>query len=347
MISRQLKLKLNKDQAAKLNTWLWNLTAVYNFGIRKIELNAKDKIYFSGFDFHNLLAGHSIKLEIPSHTLQGILKRAHNAWNRCFKKLSKKPRFKGLRNKLTSIPFPDPILRPKDKKIALPGLGKLKYFKQALPEGKIKCGAIIKRASGWYLSLTLDTDHTFQVKDTQEAIGIDPGFKTLLTLSNGIKIENPRELRKGAERLAQAQRGHNQKLASRLQEKQANRRKDRNHKISRSLVENFKTICYSNDSFKGLARVHGKSVSEAGLGQLIAMLTYKCRTGSRTLTAVNSRFTTMTCSSCLARTGPIGWAGLKVRTWDCGCGTTHDRDINAARNVLRAGLGLSHERSLL
>ena len=201
---------------------------------------------------------------------------------------------------------------------------------------------LIKKTSGWYLNLFLDAEYKFPVKVTNKAVGIDPGFHTLLTLSDGTKIENPRELRKGAKRLAQAQRGNDKYLAAKLQERQANRRKDRNHKISRRLIENYMTIYYSDDNFKGMARKFGKSVSEACLGNLLLMTTYKSRIGGRTVVPVNSKYTTMTCSACGALTGPTGLGGLSVRHWKCSaCGADHDRDLNSAVVVLNAGLGMS------
>ncbi|HAM41493.1 MAG TPA: hypothetical protein DCP69_09190, partial [Candidatus Omnitrophica bacterium] len=275
MIVRTLKLRLTKKQEALVNSWLWNLTGLWNFAVKKIEHDAQDKVYHSGFDCQNWIADHSKRMEIPSHTMQGIISQAYNAWQRCFKKLAKKPRLKGQRNKLNSIPFPDPIRSPKDHRISLPGLGKVRYHKQELPGAKIKCGRIIKRVSGWYVALWLDCDHAFPVQSTDKAVGIDPGFKTLLTLSDGTKFENPRELHKGAKRLAQSQRGNRKKLTARLLERQANRRNDRSHKISRKLVEQYKTICYSDDNFKSMAKRFGKSVSEAGLSNLIGMLYYK------------------------------------------------------------------------
>jgi putative transposase len=342
VIVRTLKLKLTKGQEAELSRWLVHLASIYNWGLRKIELNARDKIYFPKHKFHNLLADHGKKLGIPSHTIQGTLLQIHDAWQRCFKKLAKKPRFKGRRNMLNSVSFPDPLRPPKNNKISIPGLGKVRYHKQDLPEAKIKCGRIVKRPSGWYLCLWLDCDHKFPVKATDKAVGIDPGFSTLLTLSDGTKIENPRELRKGAKRLAQAQRGHRKQLAARLQERQANRRSDRNHKISRWLVENYQTICYSDDNFRKMAKRFGKSISEAALGNLIGQLGYKSRLGGRTLIPVKSNFTTMTCSTCGAKSGPRGLSGLAVRHWVCSvCGTVHDRDENSSVVVLNAGLGIS------
>ena len=93
-----------------------------------------------------------------------------------------------------------------------------------------------------------------------------------------------------------------------------------------------------------MQRKFGKSIGEAALGNLIGMLDYKCRIGGRSLIPVNSKYTTMTCSNCGAINGPKGLGGLKVRRWTCACGSVHDRDVNAACNVLSAGAGAAHER---
>jgi putative transposase len=344
MIQYQLKLRLNTKQEATLNEWLFMLTGVWNWAVRKIELNAADKIYFTPKDFQNLLANHGEKMGIPSHTLQGMLSLAHLAWKRCFKKLAKKPRLKGNRNRLNSIPFPDPFRAPKDGRISVPGLGKVCFHKMDLPEGRIKCGRVVKRASGWYLCLFIDAEPKAIPHIGDGQIGIDPGFKNLLTFSDGEIIEHPRELEASAKRLAQAQRGGNKKLTARLQEHIANRRKDRNHKLSRRLVAENAVIRFSADNHKGIARRFGKSVSSSGHGQLRQMLSYKCRTGGRAYDEPDSKFSTMTCSNCGARTGPTGLGGLAVRQWCCSaCGAQHDRDVNAARNALFAGAGYAHE----
>jgi transposase len=342
MIVRKLKLKLTKTQDRQLNTWLWHLTSVYNWTIKKIENDARDRIYHSKFDLYELLNGHSQKLEIPAIVIRGTILQGYESWQRCFRKIGRKPHLKGRRNPLSSIPFPRVITSPKDNRIGLPGLGKVRYHKQEIPTSKIKQARILKRSSGWYLCLWLDTDHKFEVKDTNKVVGIDPGFHTLLTLSDGIKIENPRELRKGAKRLSQAQRGNRKQLAARLQERQANRRNDRNHKISRWLVENYHTIFYSDDNFKSMAKRLGKSVSEAALGDLINKLIYKGKNCGRLVRGTKSNKTTMTCSNCGSLTGPTGWNGLAVRNWVCSaCGVDHDRDLNSAMVVLSSGLGMS------
>lgn len=344
MIIRELKLKLNTKQKQQFEDWLFYLTGVYNWAIRKIELNAENKIYFSKFYFHNILQNHSKKLGIPSHTIQGILDQAFNAWQRCFKKISKQPKLKSVRNKLNSIPFPDIIPEPRitDKTIRIPGLGKVRYHKQILPVGKIKGGRIVRRASGWYLQLTIDTEHKFVVKENLNKVGIDTGFKHIAVLSDGNKFDNPRNYVKGQKRLAQAQRGKNKKLTKRLHERIKNRRKDYNHKLSRKLVENYQEIYITNDNLKNQAKIFGKSVGDAGISQLRNFIIYKGDSHGRKVDLVDSQFTTMTCSNCWTKSGPSGLSKLAVRFWECSaCGAQHDRDINAAKVILKTGLGWS------
>ena len=348
MITRELKLRTTKKQEQQLNAWLFHLTGVYNWTIRKIELNARDRVYFSKFDLHSCVVRHGRRVCIPSHTINGILDQAFTAWSRCFKRISKQPKLKSVRNKLNSIPFPDviPQSRITDKTIRIPGLGKTRYYKQALPKGKVKCARIVRRASGWYLQLTIDTSHKFSTKQTTDRVGIDTGFKHLATLSNGKKFDNPRNYSKTQERLAQAQRGKNKKLVARLHERIKNRRKDYNHKVSRKIVENYKEIYITNDNLRGQSKLFGKSVSDAGISQLRQFIIYKSDVHGRKCVLVDSKYTTMTCSNCGSRTGPAGLSKLAVRDWECSaCGAQHDRDINAAKVILKAGLGWSLENA--
>ena len=344
MIQTQLKLRMCKTQERIAESWLPILGSVFNFAVRKIELNAKDKIYFSKNDFQNLLANHGERLEIPSHTLQGVLSTVYDAWKRCFKKIAGKPRLKGMRNKLTSIPFPDPIKAPKGNRIMLPSLGSVRFHKQDIPEGKIKCGRIVKRASGWYLCLFIDAEPKAIERTAFGEIGIDSGFSNLLTTSDGEIIEHPRELEASAERLAQAQRGHNKQLAARIQERIANRKKDRNHKLTTRLVSENVLIVWSKDNHKGIAKKFGKSVASSAHAQIRGMLSYKSPTSGTTFVEAASKDSTKTCNECGKPTGPTGLAGLSVRSWVCrDCGASHDRDVNAAINTLNIGAGCAHE----
>jgi transposase len=344
MIQRQLKLRLTPSQAKQLDTWLFQLTGVWNWAIRKIEQDAKDGISYSQKAFHNLVAEHGKKLGMPSHTLQGMLDTAWLAWQRCYKKLAKKPKLKGKRNRLTSIPFPDAFTPPTGTRIHVPGIGSVRFHQQIVPAGRLKSGRMVKRASGWYLCVCIDTQPNSIPAVGTDAIGIDPGFLHLLTLSTGEKIPHPHELRHTAHRFAQAQRGSRKKLAARLQERLANQRKDRNHKLSRRLVAGHQTLAWSKDNDKALARMFGKSVASAGHAQLRGMLAYKCTASGRQFLEVPSKNSTKTCSACGSLSGPTGYTGLQVRQWTCAdCGSAHDRDVNAAMNTLIAGVGITLE----
>lgn len=348
MIQRQLKLRLTKKQERICEDWLWQLTGVFNFAIRKIEQDSKGGIYYSKFDFANLLADHSRKIGMPSHTMQAMMVQAYSSWERCFKKISKKPRLKGNGNKLASIPFPDAIKPPKGNKVRIPCLGLVRHHKQSLPDGKIKNGRIIKRASGWYLALAIDAQpnisNNFKPTDNGQ-IGIDPGFRDLLALSDGTKIKSPLELNNSANRLAQAQRGNDKKLVARLHERISNQKKDRNHKLSRQLVETYQLIVFSKDNISAIKKRFGKSVANANHYQLRQMLASKSNSCGRTYIEVGSKNSTKTCSTCGALSGPTGLAGLSVREWVCtDCGSSHDRDINSAIVTLNSGVGTTLER---
>lgn len=345
MIQVQLKPRLRPAQERQLERWLFRLTGVWNWAITKLDRDWRDEIRYSAFGFKALVNGHSVKAGIPSRALKGMLAQAHNAHDRYRRGLGRKPRLKGRRNRLNSIPFENGFQPRADSTINVPGLRSVRFHSQEIPAGHVGQMRIVKRASGWYLCLFIQVEPEPIAPICDGVIGIDPGFSRLLTTSAGEVIEHPDELRAGEQRIAKAQRGRRVHLTARLREREANRRKDRNHKLSRALVAENRLIAWSKDRHATIARSFGKSVASSSHYQLRQMLAYKSRTGGREFIEVASRNSTRTCSSCRARTGPSGFAGLSVRQWDCGaCGAHHERDVNAAQNTLIAGLGMSHER---
>ncbi len=342
IISVTLKLKLRPAQERMLNRWLWHLSGVYNWAVRKIELDAKDRVYWSRYDLEALIVGHSTRMAIPLHTLRHTVRRAHLSWSRCFKKLGRKPGLKGRRNRLNSFVIAQGVHFYGDK-IQLGGIGLVRVHRMNIPNGLIKHVVIVKRASGWHACLVVEAAPAEINAVGYEKVGIDPGFSSLLALSSGELIEHPHELINSGARLAQAQRGHRRILTARLHERVANQRKDRNHKLSRRLVSENALIAWSKDSHRSIAKRFGKSVASAAHGYLREMLARKSSQCGREFIEVPSRNSTRTCSSCGALSGPSGLAGLKVRHWACACGATHERDVNAARNTLNAALGMSVE----
>lgn len=325
-----------------MSKWLWHLTGVYNWAVRKIDLDAKDKRYHTRYDLEALLNGHSAKLEIPSGVLREAARGAHRAWDECFARKKRRPHLRGSRRRLNWIVFKQGrSIRVKGRRISGFGqLGSIGFHKQEMPVGRIKRIRVIRRASGWYGVITIDAE-SMPIAAGVGQVGIDPGFMSLLTLSTGEKIDRPTELARTAGRLAQAQRGHRRQLAARLLERTMFQRRDRNHKLSRRLVSENRLIAWSKDKHVSIALKFGKSVQSSAHAQLREMLAYKSRAGCTQFIEVDSRNSTRRCSVCQALSGPTGWAGLKVRVWSCSaCGAHHDRDVNAAVNTLRLGQGL-------
>lgn len=348
VIQCQIKLILTPRQERQLNHWLRHLTAIWNWSIKKIERDRQGGIYYSSLEFRNLLNGHGAKMSVAQDAICGTLWTAYIAWQRCFKKLARKPRLKGRRNRLNSIAFAHGTTI-QNQRINIYRLGRIRFHKQRIPEGQISQMRIVKRASGWYACLFIKAEPDAIPRTAEGRVGIDPGFKSLLTFSTGEKIGHPRELEASEKRLAQVQRGKSKKLTARIQERIANQRKDRNHKLSHRLVSENTFIAFSKDPIKRIARRFGKSVSSSGHNQLRSMLAYKSssRTGDTIYVEPESKHSTMRCSNCGELSGPTGLSGLAVRQWVCqACGSLHDRDHNAAINALIDGAGIAHERKV-
>ena len=340
MITRKLKLKLNKAESAKAEGLLFQLTGVINWALRKLEQDAKGGIFHSYESLAGLTAGHAKQIGIHSQVFQQALKQAVRAWEDHKFNGKGKPRLKGIRNKLNSFVFPQAGQRNGDKHIKVPAFGVLRTHEQSIPEGKIRQCRFLKKPSGWYAVLTLDCEREKIIVTDAQVNGADPGFSTLLTLSSGTKTEHPKELQRSLVQLGKLQRGKAKKKTARLHERIANQRLDRNHKLSLELVQTNEVLYISKDNHQAVAKRFGKSVASSAHGQLKQLINYKSSSCGRLMVEVPSRYSTQTCSACEALTGPRGLSGLKVRNWTCSCGATHDRDVNAAINTLIAGIAI-------
>jgi IS605 OrfB family transposase len=172
-------------------------------------------------------------------------------------------------------------------------------------------------------------------------VGIDLGLKDLMTLSNGRKEPAPQFYREAEAALAVAQRARKKRRVAAIHAKIANRRHDFLHKLSTALVRAFDLIAVGNVNAAGLAKTSmAKSVLDAGWSTLRHQLAYKAMKHGAQFVEVNERFTTQICSDCGAKpdSRPKGIADLGIREWQCcDCGAVHDRDLNAAINILRRG----------
>jgi IS605 OrfB family transposase len=216
------------------------------------------------------------------------------------------------------------------------------FYSRPLPEGKIKDGTCFSqdRRGNWYLNIVIEVADP-PLRPLDHGVGIDLGLKDLATPSEGEKIPAPGFYRETEAALAVAQRAHKRRRVKAIQARTARRRQDFLHNKALELVRAFDHIAVGNVNASGLAQTSlAKSVLDAGWSSFRKMLAYKAvRHGARYV-EVDERFTTQTCSNCgaLPDSRPRGIAGLGIREWQCsGCGVVHDRDRNAALNILRRG----------
>ncbi|MBB5805827.1 putative transposase [Saccharothrix ecbatanensis] len=204
-------------------------------------------------------------------------------------------------------------------------------------------------AGRWHVSILVETtvDHAPPV---DRVVGVDAGITSLLTLSTGEKITNPRHERQDRERLARAQRAlaRKEKLSAnrakaqlrvaRVHARIADRRRDLLHKLTTRLVQENQLVVIEDLAVRNMVRNRSlaRAISDASWSQLRSMLEYKCDWYGRDLVVVDRWFpSSKTCSACGLL---LDMLPLRVREWTCpGCGARHDRDVNAARNILAAG----------
>jgi transposase len=215
-----------------------------------------------------------------------------------------------------------------------------------IPED-IRSGSFSEDASGrWYLNLVCRVPDDLTPGNGE--VGIDLGLKDLAALSDGSKIENPRHLRKSAAKLASAQRLGKKRAARAIHRKIAAQRRDFLHKTSTRIANQFRFVAVGNVSSAKLARTRmAKSVLDAGWSSFRTMLSYKlARRPGSTYIEADERNSSRACSQCGSLSGPKGIACLGVRSWVCeDCGASHDRDVNAALNILASGRNIALQQT--
>lgn len=241
--------------------------------------------------------------------------------------------------------------------IALPKLGTVRAKVSRPLQGRFMSVTVSLDAAGRYFATFLCTDvPSKDTTATDREVGIDLGVKTLATLSDGTKIENPRGLERYERKLAREQRRLSRRKGARKSEKQSRRylkqrkrvarihakiadaRTDALHKVTTMLVDENQVLCMEDLNAKGMMKNHhlAKAVTDASFGEFARLLEYKCAERGRSLVKIDRFYpSSKTCSACGHRLDALP---LSVRSWDCpACGAHHDRDVNAARNILTEG----------
>jgi putative transposase len=288
---------------------------------------------------------------------QRTLKTLDDAYKRFFKGHARFPRFKSKRGKQSFTLSGGIKLR--DKRIFFPKFAEGIKFSRMIPHHtKINSITVTKTASGLYY-VALSVEATVRpLRKTRKSIGLDLGLKDFAVLSNGKRIKNPRHLRlhekalrRAQQHLSRKEKGTNRRegqriKVARLHERIANARKDFLHQASAHVVKRFDTIAVEDLAVKNLLRNHSlaKHIADAGWGTFLRMLGYKSEWYGKTLVTVNRFYpSSKTCGDC----GFINQSlKLDDRKWTCtNCDTQHDRDWNAARNILREAKRISARQS--
>ncbi|MFH0174649.1 RNA-guided endonuclease InsQ/TnpB family protein [Streptomyces cacaoi] len=296
--------------------------------------------------------------EVSSVPLQQALRHLQIAFSNFFAKRAKYPRFKSRKKSRRSAEYTTSAFRFRDGRLTLAKMSEPLDIRwsRPMPEGaKPSTVTVSHDAAGrWFVSLLVEDPAVQPLPANGTAIGIDVGLSHLVTLSTGEKVANPRHERRDRARLARAQRQVSRKAtgsanrakarvkAARVHARIADRRRDMLHKLTTRLVRENQTLVIEDLTVRGMVRNRSlaRAISDAAWADFRSMLEYKAAWYGREVIAVDRFFpSSKLCSHCgaLAERMP-----LNVRAWTCdGCGTTHDRDVNAAKNLLAVGLTAS------
>ena len=368
-MKRTYKFKIyNSKRSRKLERLLYTACSVYNHCI------ALQKRYYRLFR-KNIMAftmsRHLAKLKklprfafwngLNSQTVQDISERVWRSYKSFFSnvknnKRMRPPRF-CKRDNYKSFTYKQSGYKIEGNLLTLQQKFRVKFSKSREIEGKIKTVTVKRNSLGdWYLYIVTDIEQNEVLPRQGEAIGLDFGLKHFLTDDTGERIESPLFFRQMRNRIQKLNRVRFRKVGERKGEKKSrnwlraarklrrayeklrNLRDDFQWKLAKTLCERYATICIEDLSLKGMQRLWGRKICDLRFGDFVAKLGYMAGKYGCRLVKVDRWFaSSQQCSVCGYKND--GTKDLRVRKWACpACGTEHDRDVNAATNVLNEGL---------
>ena len=295
--------------------------------------------------------------EVPCVPLQQTLRHLQTAFVRFWETKNRYPKFKSRKKSRAAAEYTRAGFRYRNGQVWLAKMSEplAIAWSRSLPEGAEPSTVTVSRdaAGRWFVALRCQCPIE-QHPVSSSVVGIDAGITSLVTLSTGEKVANPKHERRDRARLALAQRRLSRKQmgsanrdkarlrVARVYARISDRRRDFLHKLTTRLVRENQAVVIEDLNVRNMLRCHSlaRAIVDAAWGQMRTMLEYKCEWHGRDLIVIDKWYpSTKTCSACghLAASLP-----LNVREWVCmNCGTRHDRDLNAAKNILAAGLAVS------
>ena len=301
--------------------------------------------------------------EVDSIALQSSVRDLDTAYQNFFRRVKQGenpgfPRYKSKKNHRKSYKTKrvGKNIEVFDRHIKLPKLGLVECRVSRLVEGRILNATVSQTPSGKYFVSVCCTDVEIQKHiPTGKVLGIDVGLTDLAATSDDDVFQNHKYLRQSEKKLARAQRRLSRKSigsknrekarikVSRIQEHIANQRNDSLHNLSTQLVRDYDTICIESLNVKGMVRNRrlAKSISDASWGEFTRQLQYKCEWHGKSLIKVDPFFpSSQLCSECGFQNAAV--KDLSIRQWTCPqCSAEHNRDTNAAKNILTEGLRMA------
>ena len=343
LVTRTLKIRVKDKHAVLLQRMATQVNQVWNFCNETSSRSIRERsTWLSGFDLQKYTNGFS-KCDgvlIGSKTIQQVCEE-YVTRRKQFKKAKLRWRVsnpKSSRRSLGWIPFKSGALVYANGQIQFAGHRLSLWDSYGLSNYKLRAGNFNQDVRGrWYLNVVVQIPTV--ASSGKRSVGMDLGVKTAVTTSDGQKLAG-HWYRDQEEALARAQRAKKKDRVRTIHAKIANQRKDALHKFSHAMVSQYGAIFVGNISSQWMLKTSSaKGTLDASWSRLKIMLEYKSQQAGVIFEVVNEAYTTQTCSCCgnIPSSSPKGRAGLRVREWTCStCGAHHDRDVNAAVNILAA-----------
>lgn len=297
----------------------------------------RNKTFLTAYDLHKLTAGTSKDLGLSADTIQQVCTE-YVTRRRQFRKI--KLKWRSRKRSLGWIPFKAAYIKLTGDTVTYCG-HRFRLWLSRPVEGTVKTGSFTQDARGrWYVNLQCEVADALEPVGHLE-LGIDLGLTNQIACSDGIVYQRPNITRQHEVALACAQRAGKKKRAKAIQARIANTRADWTHKATTAIARRAKVIVIGDVSSAKLIKTpFAKSTLDASWHAIRHQLTYKANRLAGVCVSGPEPFSSVTCSNCGTRSGPSGLRALGVRAWVCThCGSVHDRDVNAAVNILafRAG----------